>query len=138
VSGTLEIDGTQLTDASVEADFTQLVSDISRRDNAMKRAMGVEEFPTGTFTLTEPIDFGEVPDEGATTTFTAVGDLTVNGITHPAEVQMEASLADGNILVVGRAPVVFARYFISAPKAGPVVSIADEGTIEMQLWFTRA
>ncbi len=138
VAGTLDIDGTLLQEALIEVDFTQLVSDIPRRDNAMKDSMNVQEYPIATFALTEPIDFGAVPTDGDSTDFTAVGDLTVNGITRPTEFAMEASLADGNILVVGRTPVVFERFFIRAPKAGPVVDIADEGTIELQIWFTRA
>ncbi|WP_370327951.1 YceI family protein [Euzebya sp.] len=136
VSGELVIDGTTVTDVTVEADFTQMVSDVPRRDDAMKRAMGVDAHPTGTFTLTQPVDLGEIPAEGETITFTAVGDLTVNGMTNPVEVAVEAQIADGNLLAVGRSPVVFADYGIQAPQAGPVISIADEGTIELQLWFT--
>ncbi len=138
VDGTLTIEGTTLTAATVDADFAQLVSDIPRRDNAMKRAMGVDVNPVGTFTLTQPVDFGTVPAHGDRVTFTAVGDLTVNGMTNPVEVEMEASVADGRILVVGTTPVVFADYGITAPVAGPVVSVEDSGTVELQVWFTRA
>ncbi len=138
VDGTLTIEGTTLTAATVDADFAQLVSDIPRRDNAMKRAMGVDVNPVGTFTLTQPVDFGTVPAQGDRVTFTAVGGLTVNGMTNPVEVEMEASVADGRILVVGTTPVVFADYGITAPVAGPVVSVEDSGTVELQVWFTRA
>ena len=138
VSGDLTIDGTTLSAAVIEADFTQMVSDIPRRDSAMMRAMGVDANPTGTFTLTEPVDFGEVPEEGTSITFDAVGDLTVNGLTVPTTFAMEAQVADGNLLVVGTAPVTFADFEITAPQAGPVVSIDDNGTVEVQLWFTAA
>lgn len=138
VSGELGIDGTQLTTATVEADLTAMVSDIPRRDDAMRRAMNVSEHPTGTFTLTQPVDVGEVPAEGETVTFTAVGELTVNGTTNPVEIPLEAQVANGRLIVAGRAPVVFAEYDITAPQAGPVVTIADEGTVELQLWFSRA
>ena len=138
VSGELTIDGATLSAATIEADFTQMVSDIPRRDSAMKRALGVDANPTGTFTLTEPVDFGAVPAEGETLTFTATGDLTVNGLTNPMTFDMEAQVADGNLLVVGRTDVVFADFEITPPQAGPVVSIADEGTIEVQLWFAPA
>lgn len=138
VTGELEIDGTTLSDARIVADFTQMTSDIPRRENAMRRAMGVAENPLGTFSLIDPVDFDQIPAEGQTITFAAVGDLTVNGITNQTTFDMEAQVADGNILVVGQAPVVFADYDISAPQAGPVVSIQDNGTIELQVWFSRA
>lgn len=138
VDGTLQIDGSTLTAATIDADFTQMVSDISRRDGAMRRAMGVDANPTGTFTLTGPVDFGEVPVEGETITFTAAGDLTVNGVTNPVEIDMEAQLADGLIVVVGRTPVTFADFDITAPVAGPVISVEDEGTVELQVWFAPA
>jgi polyisoprenoid-binding protein YceI len=138
VDGTLQIDGATLTAAMIDADFTQMVSDISRRDGAMRRAMGVDANPIGRFALTQPVDFGEVPVEGETITFSAVGDLTVNGVTNAVEIDMEAQLADGMIVVVGRTPVVFADYDITAPVAGPVISVEDEGTVELQVWFAPA
>ncbi|MEE8602800.1 YceI family protein [Euzebya tangerina] len=138
VSGSLEINGTVLEAATIEADFAAIESDIPRRDNAMRNAMNVDENPIGTFELTSPVDFGEVPAEGTPIAFTASGDLTVNGMTNPVEVDMEAQVADGNIVVVGSTNVVFADYGIEAPQVGPVVSIEDNGTVEMQIWFTRA
>lgn len=138
VEGEMVIDGTTLQSVDVVANFFFMSSDIPNREGAMRRAMGVDEHPEGTFTLTEPVDFGGVPAEGETITATAIGDLTVNGVTNPVEVELEAQVADGLILVVGRTPVTFADFDITAPQAGPVVSIEQEGTVELQLWFSRA
>lgn len=137
VDGELVIEGTTLTAATIEADLTQMVSDIPRREGAMRRAMGVDANPTGTFTLIEPVDVGAVPAEGEVLTATAVGELTVNGVTNAVEVPLEVTAADGDLLVVGSMPVVFADHDVTAPQAGPVVSIEQEGTVELQLWFTR-
>ena len=138
VSGDLVIAGTTVESVTIEADFTALVSDIPRRDDAMMRALNVTTNPSATFVLTDPIDFGSVPAEGERITFTAAGDLTVNGITNPVEIDLEAEVADGNLLIAGNAPVVFADYDVTAPQAGPVVAIADNGTIEVQLWFSQS
>lgn len=138
VEGEMVIDGTTLQSVDVVANFFFMSSDIPRREGAMRRAMGVDEHPEGTFTLTEPVDFGGIPAEGETLTATAVGDLTVNGVTNPVDVELEAQVADGLILVVGRTPVAFADFDITAPQAGPVVSIEQDGTVELQLWFSRA
>ncbi|CAN5324060.1 hypothetical protein BH23ACT9_BH23ACT9_07590 [soil metagenome] len=138
VRGQMTVEGTTLTATAVEADFGQMVSDISRRDGVMRRVIGGEANPVGSFTLSGPVDFGSVPVEGETVTTTAVGNLTVNGITSPVEVALEAELVGDNILVVGRSPVLFADHGIEAPLLGPVVTIEDNGVIELQLWFTRA
>ncbi|WP_108664546.1 YceI family protein [Euzebya rosea] len=138
VTGELVIDGTTLTAATIDADFTAIVSDVPRRDDAMQRAMGVADHPTGTFVLTEPVDFGEVPSAEDRVTFSAVGDLTVNGVTNAVTLDMEAQVADGNILVVGTTPVVFADYDVETPTSRAVVSLEDNGTVEVQLWFSAA
>lgn len=138
VEGTVEIEGTTLLAATITADLAQIVSDIPRRDDAMRRAMNVEVNPTATFTLTGPVDVGEVPAPGETISFTAPGELVVNAIPQPVTFEMEAQVAEGNLLVVGTAAVTFADHGIEAPQAGPVVSIEEDGTIEVQLWFTRA
>jgi hypothetical protein len=138
VSGELVLDGTTVTAVDVTADLTQMVSDVPRREGAMRRAMGVDANPTATFSLTQPIELDGVPADGETVMATGVGDLTVNGTTAPIEVELEARLVEGDLLVVGRTPVTFADFGITAPQAGPVVSIEQEGTVELQLWFVRA
>jgi hypothetical protein len=47
-------------------------------------------------------------------------------------------VAGDSILIVGSTDVTFADYGIETPTAQMVLSVADEGTIELQLWLTRA
>ncbi len=42
------------------------------------------------------------------------------------------------IVVVGSIPFTFGDYGMSAPRAPIVLSVSDGGTIEFQLFFTRA
>ena len=44
---------------------------------------------------------------------------------------------DGSILVVGSLDIVFADYGVEAPSAQIVVSVEDQGTLELQLWLTK-
>jgi len=45
----------------------------------------------------------------------------------------------GNVVTVTRSlPVVFADYGMTSPHAMLVLAIADEGTMELQLQFTKA
>jgi polyisoprenoid-binding protein YceI len=138
VSGTMTIDGTTLTATSIEADMTQLTTNDSRRDDKARRALGASEFPTATFTLTSPIDLGDAASTGAKTAVTAKGDLTVKGVTKTVEIPLEAQLTGNTVVVVGSLPVVFSDFGIEAPTAPVVLSVDDHGTMELQLFFSRA
>ncbi len=137
VSGTITIDGETVTAVDIEADMTAITTDVSRRDNATRRALGTDEFPAATFVLTEPIELGIDPASGQPFSGTAVGDLTVHGVTNPVEVAIEAQLVGDTIAIVGSTDVVFADYGVSTPSAPVVVSLDDFGVIEFQLFLTK-
>ena len=87
VTGTLTVDGTTITAAEFTADLTTLQSDEGNRDRQLRR-QGLETgtYPTATFTLTQPIELGSEPAEGATVDATAVGDMTIHGTTKSVEI----------------------------------------------------
>jgi polyisoprenoid-binding protein YceI len=59
VSGSLDISGTTITEASITVDMTTLQSDDDRRDNSIRtRGLETATYPTATFELTEPIASG--------------------------------------------------------------------------------
>lgn len=138
VDGSLTIEGTRVTTVDIAVDLASLETDDSRRDGRMRSALATDEFPTATFTLTEPIELGELPAEGETISVTATGDMTIKGVTNRVEIALEARLVDGTLVVVGSSPVVFADYGVETPTAAIVVSLEDEGTIEFQLFFSKA
>jgi polyisoprenoid-binding protein YceI len=138
VEGSLEIDGLRIVSTSVTADLTQLESDESRRDSAI-RTNGLESdsFPTATFELTQPIVFDEQPAEGEVVEVQATGDLTLHGVTREVTLPIEARWDEGQIVVVGSLGVAFADYDITPPSLGPA-TVGDNGTIELQLLFAPA
>lgn len=138
VSGELNLDGSTLTAASFSADLTGIVSDESRRENAIQRALETTTFPSADFTLTEPVELGEVPTDGATTEVTATGDLTIAGVTQQVAVPLQFSVSDGVAVVTGTLDVTFADYGIETPTAPAVVSVEDAGIVELQLFLTRS
>jgi polyisoprenoid-binding protein YceI len=139
VTGTLTVDGTTITAAEFTADLTTLQSDERNRDRQLQR-QGLETgtFPTATFVLTQPIELGSEPAEGATVDATAVGDMTIHGTTKAVEIPVEAKLANGVVTVVGSLPVLFSDYGMQKPQAMIVLSVDDNGTMEFQLQFTKA
>jgi polyisoprenoid-binding protein YceI len=139
VSGSLTLDGTSITEASFEADLTTLQSDSGMRDGQLGRqGLETDTYPTATFVLAEPIDLGSVPAEDETIQASAVGDLTLHGVTQRVEIPLEARLSGGVVTVVGSLPITFGDYGMTAPESMRVLSIDENGTMEFQLKVTKA
>lgn len=139
VTGTVTIAEDQVTEASFEVDMTTLQSDESRRDNQLKaRGLETDTFTTAGFELTEPVALPADAAAGEQLTFSAPGELTLHGVTKPVTIELQADLREGLIAVVGSTPIVLADYEIEAPEGGFVVSVADEGSLEFQLFLEPA
>jgi polyisoprenoid-binding protein YceI len=139
VTGSLTLAGTQITAVEMSADLSTLQSDKSQRDGQLHRqALETDQFPTATFTLTQPIDLGSVPADGQVIQATATGDLTIHGVTMSVQIPVEARVAGDVVTVTGSIDILFADYGISQPNSFLVLSIADHGTMEFQLQFTKA
>jgi len=137
VEGTIAIEGTTLTGAEITADLTAIVSDESRREDSIQDALNTSTNPEATFVLTEPIELGDGAAEGEVVEAVATGDLTINGVTNQVEIDLEAQLVDGMILVTGTTEVAFADYEVTAPTSPAVLSVEDHGIIEFQVWLSR-
>jgi len=138
VAGELTIAGTEVTAVEFTVDMASVTSDSDRRDGQFRsRIMSTDEFPTSTFVLTSPIDFGAVPAEGATVEATATGDLTLRGVTNSVTFPVQAKLEGGRIGVLGTIPVRFSDYGIPDPS-NAFATVKDNGTLEFVLVLDRA
>ncbi len=139
VSGTLTFDGKAITDVQVTADLTTLQSDQAMRDNALRtQALETVKYPTATFRLTQPIVLDDVPAEGVPVTVTAVGELTLHGVTRPITITLQGQRTNGLVVVVGSTEIRFAEFNIQQPRSFNVLSVADHGTLELQLVFQHS
>ncbi len=138
VDGSLTIDGTQVTGVDFTVDVASIKSDESRRDSQFRgRVMSADQFPTATFTLTQPIELGVAPTDGAEVTAQATGDLTLRGVTNSVTFDVTAKQDNGLIGVQGSIPVVFNDYGIANPSNGGVTT-EDHGLVEFILVFQPA
>ena len=137
VTGSLTIAGSRATEATFTVDLTTVASDESRRDNQFRgRIMDVVNHPEATFRLTEPIDFGTVPDVGGRLSASAEGELTMRGVTRPVTFDLEAERTAAGFSVAGSIPITFGDYGIPNPSAGPA-QVGDEGELEFLVVFAR-
>lgn len=137
VTGTVTIEGTTLSAAEISADLTSIVSDEARREDSIQRALNTSTTPDATFILTEPVELGDEAAEGEMISVVATGELTINGVSQEVEVDLDAQLVDGAILVTGSTTVSFADYDVAAPTSPAVLSVEDTGIVEIQLWLSR-
>ncbi|MGH2513465.1 MAG: YceI family protein, partial [Candidatus Limnocylindrales bacterium] len=136
VSGSLTIAANALTATTITADLTTLQSDDQRRDGQLVRG-GIQTgtYPTATFSLTAPIELGANPSAGREIDVVATGNLTLHGVTRSVQIPLKARLSGSIIEVVGSTTIVFTDYGIVKPTSFAVLSIADEGTLEFQVFF---
>ena len=137
ITGSMLAAGTTITEGQFTVDMTTFKSDESKRDAQFNgRVMAVDTFPTSTFVLTQPIDFGTIPPDGGTVTATATGDLTLHGTTNSVTFDVQGTFKNGLVGVLGQIPVVFADFGIPAPSLG-TVKTEDNGLLEFVLVLER-
>lgn len=134
VEGTVTIDGTSLSAADVTVSMTTITTDNSNRDGQFLDILKTSEFPTATFTLTEPVDVSGVTE--GTTSVQATGELTVAGVSAPVVVALDAQTTATGVEVSGSIPVTFSDFGVDAPDLG-FVKVEDTGTVEMLLTLAK-
>jgi polyisoprenoid-binding protein YceI len=139
VTGTMQVAGNTVEAVRIEVDLTQLTSDETRRDNAIRqRGLESEQYPTAVLELTEPIQLASAPVQGQPVKGEGTGRLTVHGVTRPVDLSVEGRWSGETIQVVGQLPVKMTDYQIEPPRFGPVISIEDGLNVDFNLMFERA
>jgi polyisoprenoid-binding protein YceI len=133
VTGTLTIEGTTVTKADISVDLASVTSTDAaggRRDDQFRgRIMNTDQFPTATFTLTEPIDLAPVPKNGVGKKYSATGELTLHGTTKTVTIPINAKRVGNLIAIQGITDITFSDYGIDNPSGGPA-SVGDSGRLE--------
>lgn len=144
VTGHLTIQGSTATAASFNVPMATIHSDKSQRDAQFDgRIMDVAKYPTGTFTLTSPIELAPLPAVGGIKSYTAQGKLTLHGTTRAVAFTLTAERSAGKaggvqIQAVGHIPVLFSDYYIQNPSFAGFVTTQDHGLLEFLLVFSKA
>jgi len=138
VTGSLTIADGTLTATEITVDMTTIVSNESRREAAIRRAINATANPAATFVLSEPVELPPELKDGSQVSIEATGDLTVNAITNPVTITIDALIReDGFGVVVGSIDVVWQDFGVTPPSAPIVVSISDQGVVEFQLILAK-
>jgi polyisoprenoid-binding protein YceI len=138
VSGTLTVENGQVTAVDVDVDLTALRSDSAQRDGSIRsRGLQSDQYPTASFTLTDPLEVPDGLSDGQAASAQATGELTLHGVTKPITVDVDAQMGNGTVAVTGSAPIKLTDFGIEAPTGFRVLSIQDDGTFEFQIFFVK-
>jgi polyisoprenoid-binding protein YceI len=128
VDGTLRLDGSQVTEARLTADLTQLRSDQSRRDEALQtRGIETARYPRARFELGDPFALSRRAQKTS-------GTLELHGRKAPVPVSVRGQrLGGGALELVGTAQVQFDDFGIQPPSVAGLVKVQDHGVLEFRL-----
>lgn len=140
VTGTFTIGDTGLTldAAELTVDVASIATDSDNRDEYFRsQAMNVSEYPTATFTLTEPVTLDSAPASGEVVKTQATGELTLAGKTQTVTAEIELKSDGTTAEIAGSIPITFADFGVEAPSLG-FVSVEDSGSVEFQLTAAKS
>lgn len=133
VNGEMTIEGGRLTAGEVTVDMTNIVTDKDVRDeNVRRKILHTEEYPEATFTLTEPADVSQLPDDGTVGTVTLTGDLTIHGQTNSITQDFTALRTGETVIVHADIPISRADYGVETPEF-VAAKIDENGEVNIRL-----
>lgn len=131
LSGTLVMTNGELSSASFTIDLTRV--EISGKPNAgFNQMLDAATYPVATFALVGPIHLTAHPLQNTTYRATAIGSLTMHGVTRQVTVTFAARYTGSALQAAGSLSVAFSEWGLKAP-----FGIQDGGTIEFLLQMSR-
>jgi polyisoprenoid-binding protein YceI len=122
--------------ATVTVNVNTLTSDRSMRDQRIHQ-MGLESdrYPTATFVLTTPIDLPAGATTGQVVNVSAIGQLTIHGVTRTVTIPIQARLTGTQVEIAGSITFPFSQFGMTPPSIGGFVTVQDNATMEFDLKF---
>jgi hypothetical protein len=135
VDGSVTIEDGAVVAAEITADLTGLRSDSGNRDSRVSPLFAGRP---AVFTLTDPVAFGQVPADGERVVTSARGTLRIGEVERDVVIELSADVVGSRLIVTGSTIVVLADFDVRVPSAPIVISVADESTVELQLFLARS
>ncbi len=137
VTGTAVISDGSVTSAAFRVDLAAITVN-GKTPPQLSTSLDTGQYPDATVTLATPTALSSAFAAGATVSFTAGGQLAMNGTAAPVTIRFSARRNGTSLQLVGSMPVVFSAWHITAPAGyGVLGSLADHGTAEFLLTLRR-
>ena len=135
VRGSITIANGRIESARITADLRQLRSDEPGRDPAAQDALGTDEFPNGTFRLTQAVDLRS-PERGEVVSFEAASVVTLRGISRKVRFPLEARWNGDTFQVAGQLEIRRSEFELAFPQQVGL-RVSDDAKIEVELTFVH-
>ena len=123
----------------IVVDLRSLRSDESRRDNFIQRnTLQTDRFPTAEFVPREAPGLPIPLPASGQAAFQLVGELTVHGVARPATWEATASFGEQEVAGTAVTRVKMTDFGMTPPRVGPVLSLEDELTLELDFRAARS
>jgi polyisoprenoid-binding protein YceI len=137
LSGTVTISGDEVIAASFSVDLVAITVQ-GKTQPELETSLDTRLHPYATLRLTQPVRLSPASTAGAVITATAVGQLSMHGISRPVTFLLSAR-RDGAVLqAAGSIPVALSDWGVEGPVGfGFLGSLADHGVAEFLLVLRR-
>ncbi|MDO5511164.1 YceI family protein [Corynebacterium sp.] len=137
VEGWATIEQGTVRAGEIIVDMDTVSTDNERRDiNVRRKIFHTDEFPTATFTITEPADVSDVPADGTPGKVTLNGDMEIRGETRPLSHEFDI-LRDGDRVVLsGDVLIDRNEYGVESPEF-VAAKIDDTGELNIRILLEK-
>lgn len=137
VSGFATVTEGTLTAGEIVVDMQHLSSDSDKRDESVRRRIfHTDEYPEATFTVTQPADIADMPDDGTVGSVELTGDLTIHGTTNQITQRFDVARSGDRIIVAGDIPINRLDYGVETPEL-VAAKINEEGEVNVRVNLTK-
>ena len=137
VRGSLTVEGATVTSAHFSVDMASVRSGVAGRDSQFSGwIMDTTEYPKGYFSLVKAIDLGKVPKERHIIDLSAVGKLTLRGVSRTVTFPLRAERYGNGIDANGALTIRFRLWGIPNPSFA-ITRVGKIGTVDVLLHFVR-
>jgi polyisoprenoid-binding protein YceI len=138
VTGTMVIDGRQVTGAAFRVDLTAITVN-GKTQPQFARSLGTQADPDATITLVKPVALAPAFTSGTTISLTVRARLTMHGVSRAVTFPVSGRPDGTELQFTGAIPVAFAAWHITGPAGfGFLGSLANHGVAEFLLVLNRA
>jgi polyisoprenoid-binding protein YceI len=142
VTGSLVLGSDGKVDASQSkftVDLTSLQSDSSMRDGFIARStLNTATYPTAVFVPTALQGLPSVLPTSGSQSFQLIGNLTLHGVTKPVTWTVTSAVAGNDLTGKATTAFKFEDFGMTAPKAGAVLSVVDNVTLELSFHLVKS
>jgi len=147
LSGTVTVQqaaaGLQLSGIQITAQLTGLQSqdqvagfNVAQRDRIVSQALSVAQYPDATFRAGS-VDLPASVASGQAATVTIPGQLTIHGVTRPAQITAQLQTSGSRVQVAGSTAFAMTDFGVQPPRV-PITTVDPQVTLEFQLVLDKA